>query len=238
MKAYDKYKDSGIEWLGKIPQHWEVRRLASIGFFDSSGIDKLSKKNESEVRIINYTDVCNNRSKILTSDIEYMYVTTPEENRCEKLVQKGELIFLPSSETFEDLGVSALIDENIPNLSFSYHTLRFRFNKYLVHSFKKYFTNNHSVLNQFSSKGKGSIRKTLNRIDFRNILVVLPPLSEQERIANYLDEKTAKIDEAVEQCQKLVELLKEQKQSLIQTAVTRGLDKNVPLKNSGIEWLG
>lgn len=237
-RSYDSYKDSGVEWLGEIPEHWEVTRLANIGRFSSSGIDKLIKKNESLVKIINYTDVYRNLRFTIDSKINFMEVTTSESNRLKNLVKKGDLIFLPSSETFEDLGLSALVDEDIENLSFSYHVLRFEFTEALAHNFKKYFTNNNTVLKEFSKKGTGSIRKTLNRIDFRNTVVVLPPLSEQTTIANFLDDKTEKIDRAISIKEQQIALLKERKQTLIHKAVTRGLDDSVPLKDSGVEWIG
>ncbi|MDB9780480.1 restriction endonuclease subunit S [Flavobacteriaceae bacterium] len=237
-RSYERYKDSGVAWLGEIPEHWEITRLANIGRFSSSGIDKLIKKNESLVKIINYTDVYKNLELIINSAINFMEVTTPESNRIKNLVKKGDLIFLPSSETLEDLGLSALVDEDIENLSFSYHVLRFEFTAEVAHRFKKYFTNNKKGLNEFSKKGTGSIRKTLGRNDFRNTIVTLPPLQEQTAIAQFLDDKTTKIDEAINIKQQQISLLKERKQILIHKAVTQGLNPNVKLKNSGVEWIG
>src|SRR5690554_5563545 len=204
FQKYPAYKDSGVEWLGEIPEHWEVLRLASLGRFSASGIDKLIKKGESFVKIINYTDVYKNLKQTITKNFDLMVVTTPESNRINNLVKKGDLIFLPSSETFEDLGLSALVNEDLENTSFSYHVLRFSFTKELNHNFKKYFTNNSKVLIQFSKKGTGSIRKTLSRNDFRNTLVIIPPIIEQEKIAAFLDDKTAKIDRAIAQKEKMI----------------------------------
>lgn len=238
FQKYPAYKDSGVEWLGEIPEHWEVLRLASLGRFSASGIDKLIKKGESFVKIINYTDVYKNLKQTITKNFDLMVVTTPESNRINNLVKKGDLIFLPSSETFEDLGLSALVNEDLENTSFSYHVLRFSFTKELNHNFKKYFTNNSKVLIQFSKKGTGSIRKTLSRNDFRNTLVIIPPIIEQEKIAAFLDDKTAKIDRAIAQKEKMITLLKERKQIIIQNAVTKGLDPNAKMKDSGVEWIG
>src|SRR5690606_20047466 len=119
---------------------------------------------------INYTDVYRNPMFTINKETNLMIVTTPESNRINNLVGKGDLIFLPSSETFEDLGLSALVDEELENTSFSYHVLRFKFSRKLDHNFKKYVTNNNKVLLEFSKKGTGSIRKTLSRNDFRNAL--------------------------------------------------------------------
>lgn len=248
--TYDKYpayKDSGVEWLGDIPEHWEVVRLANIGRFSASGIDKLLKKGESKVKIINYTDVYRNPMFTINKETNLMIVTTPESNRINNLVGKGDLIFLPSSETFEDLGLSALVDEELENTSFSYHVLRFKFSRKLDHNFKKYVTNNNKVLLEFSKKGTGSIRKTLSRNDFRNALVILPPIHEQEKIAEFLDEKTEKINRAIAQKEKMIALLKERKQIIIQDLVTGkkvwNAEKNTwttpkKTKDSGVEWIG
>lgn len=238
MQRYEKYKDSGVEWIGEIPEGWKIYRMANLGKFSASGIDKLSLPNQSKVKIINYTDVYKNQKRVINSDIDFMEVTTPEHNRLNNLVKKGDLIFLPSSETFEDLGLSALIEEDLENVSFSYHVLRFQFSIEVYDNYKKYFTNNHSILGQFSSNGTGSIRKTLNRNDFRNLNVVLPPIEEQQTIANFLDDKTAKIDQTIAIKQKEIELLKERRQILIQKAVTKGLDATVPMKDSGVDWIG
>ena len=239
FKRYDSYKNSGVEWLGEIPSHWEIARLGVLGFFSSSGIDKNIRKREPFVKIINFTDIYSNSKHILDNSIPYIQVTTPENIRIKNLVQKGDLIFLPSSETYKDLGLSALVDEKLENTSFSYHVIRLHFNKeYIEHRFKKYLTNNNFVLGQFSSLGKGTTRKIIGRNVFKNVQVVIPPKEEQEKIASYLDEKIVKIDTAISGKVKLIELLKEQKQIIINNAVTKGLNKNAKFKDSGVEWLG
>ncbi|MBD3796128.1 MAG: restriction endonuclease subunit S, partial [Epsilonproteobacteria bacterium] len=154
LERYPSYKDSGVEWLGEIPEHWEVKRLGILGVFSASGIDKSNNKNESKVKIINFTDVYSNTKKVLNNNIQYMQVTTPEANRKKHLVKKGDLIFLPSSETYEDLGLSALVDEELDNTSFSYHVIRLEFKQDIEHNFRKYLTNNNIVvINDAVTKG-------------------------------------------------------------------------------------
>ena len=238
LEKYPKYKDSGIEWLGEIPEEWEITRLANIGNFSASGIDKHIKKNEPKVKIVNFTDIYSNTNSILNSSIKYMVVSTPKENKMKNLLQKGDLVFLPSSETYEDLGLSALVDEELDNTSFSYHVIRFQFQYDVEHSFRKYLTNNHSVLSHFIREGKGTTRKIIGRNVFRNAIVLLPPKKEQIKIANYLDQKTAQIDKAISLKEQMIERLKERRQILINDAVTKGLDKTVKMKDSGVEWLG
>ena len=238
MPNYEQYKSTGFEWLPKVPKNWKIIKLRFMGRFSSSGIDKLSKKNESVVKIINFTDIFGNKNGVIDSSEDFMVVTTPENNRVKNLVEKGDLIFLPSSETYEDLGLAALINEDLENTSFSYHVIRYKFSYDIDHSFKKYITNNKFVQSQFSKFGKGTTRKIIGRGIFNDIVVVVPPLVEQTLIGNFLNLKTAKIDQAIAIKEKQITLLKERKQTLIQNAVTRGLDPNVPMKDSGVEWIG
>ncbi len=238
FERYPKYKDSGIEWIGEIPEHWEIRKLGHIGIFSASGIDKKIVPSQPLVKIINFVDIVNNEKRILNSQKKYMIVSAPKDAIKKHLVIKGDLIFMPSSEVVDEIGLSALVDEDLVNTSYSYHVLRFRFTKDIYHSFRKYLTNNKFVLNQFSRRAKGTIRQTLSRNDFKSIFVIIPSQQEQIQIAKYLDKKTDSIDKAIKTKEKLIEKLKELKQSIINEAVTKGLRKDVKYKDSGIEWIG
>lgn len=158
MKKYDSYKDSGIDWIGEIPSHWKEYKLGVIGRFSSSGIDKKIIEDEPHVMIINYTDVYGNKEMILNSEKEYMVVTTPQSKIEQHSVKKGDLIFTPSSETKEDIGLSAVVVDDLENTAFSYHVLRFQFNQVVDLQFKKYLCNNNIVLNYFSKNSKGTTR--------------------------------------------------------------------------------
>ena len=190
MNKYDSYKDSGIEWIGEIPSHWDTIRLCYLGNFSSSGIDKKINPDEELVKIINFTDIYNNPKGVLDSSIDYMIVSTTPNKKAEHSVVKGDLIFLPSSETYEDLGKSAIVNEEMENVSFSYHVIRLNFTRELAHGFKKYLTNNYQVLNQFSSNGQGTTRKIIGRNVFRNIKVVIPTIEEQTTIASLYSSET------------------------------------------------
>jgi type I restriction enzyme S subunit len=238
MRKYENYKDSGIEWIGEIPSHWEKSRLCYLGEFTSSGIDKKINPEESLVKIINFTDIYKNKNHILDNNIDYMVVSAPENKIKQHLVKKGDLIFLPSSETYEDLGLSALVNEELENTSFSYHVINFRISPDMNHEFKKYLTNNNFVLNQFAREGQGTTRKIIGRNVFRNIKVPIPPIEEQTAIANYLDQKTSQIDDFIAKKERLIQLLEEERTAIINQAVTKGLDPGVPMKDSGVEWLG
>ena len=240
MKKYDSYKDSGVEWIGEIPSQWECLRLGMLGDFASSGIDKKSKENETPVRMVNYTDLIQSRKyyPIQTGEKEYMRVTTPQSKLEEHRLKKGDMVFIPSSETHEDLGYSSLIDFDENDIVYSYHILRYKTKKPVYHYYKKYLINHHSVLNQFSSECKGTTRQIIGRDVFNNVRVVLPPLSEQQQIVSFLDTKTSLIDSLIEKTQRKIGLLKEKRTSLINEVVTKGLNPNVEMKDSGVEWIG
>ena len=240
MKKYDSYKDSGVEWIGEIPSEWECLRLGMLGDFSSSGIDKKSKEDETPVRMVNYTDLIQSRKyyPIQTGEKEYMRVTTPQSKLEEHRLKKGDMVFIPSSETHEDLGYSSLIDFDENDIVYSYHILRYITKKPVYHYYKKYLINHHSVLNQFSSECKGTTRQIIGRDVFNNVRVVLPPLSEQQQIVSFLDTKTSLIDSLIEKTQRKIELLKEKRTSLINEVVTKGLNPNVEMKDSGVEWIG
>lgn len=236
-----KMKPSGIPWIGDVPTDWEICRLSSIGDFSASGIDKKIIEGEPLVRIVNYTDVYGNSSARLREK-EYMLVSAPAEKIIEHQVQEGDLIFTPSSETLDDIGVSAVVDEQLENTAFSYHVLRFKFRRKVCKDYKRYLCNNFYVLAFFSSRATGSIRKTLSRRDFRECPILLPPEETQKKIAEFLDEKCAEIDALIAVEEKMIAELKSYKQSVITEAVTRGVpdaaNASRPLKDSGIPWLG
>lgn len=235
-KTYNTYKDSGIAWIGNIPSEWSIVRLGKIGFFSASGIDKKSNEREKAIHIINYTDVYGNESHELHSK-DYMLVTATEEKCNEHQVEEGDMIFTPSSETIDDIGLSAVVMQKIPNTAYSYHVLRYRSTN-IDKNFKKYICNNLFVQNYFSSKATGSIRKTLCRQDFKDCLVLLPPLDEQQAIATYLNEKCGEIDSLISLQEEMITELQAYKLSVISETVSKGLDPNVPRKDSGVEWIG
>lgn len=238
QKSFQKHKLTGVDLIGGIPSGWRVEYMKNLGRFESSGIDKKIVEGEPLVQMVNYTDIYGNESRVIDGERELMTVSCPAWKVAEANLIRGDLVFTPSSETTEDIGLSALILDDLKNTVFSYHVIRFRFSEKLDHGFKKYLCNNNLVLQQFSSVAKGTTRQILDRNDFKNIIVVIPPIELQKQIADFLDLKTAKIDEVADKKQKLIDLLKEKRQALITQAVTKGLDPKAKMKPSGIDWLG
>jgi len=112
-------KDSGIEWLGEIPAHWDVRKLKYLAFVNPSSIDKKSRSNESEILLCNYVDVYNN--DFITNKINFMKATATKEQIKKFLLQKDDVILTKDSETPDDIGVPALVDESFEKVVCGYH---------------------------------------------------------------------------------------------------------------------
>lgn len=223
-------KDSGIEWIGKIPEHWEVKRLKSLGEIETSSVNKKIEEDEELVKLVNYTDVYGNMNKEIWNNDNYMVVSANKLQVRYKRLRQGDVLFTPSSETIEDIGVSAVVMEDLKNTLYSYHILRLKFSVKMQLNFKKYMFNNDFVQEYFSKSATGTTRKILGLNTFYNLPVVFPPtIEEQTAIANYLDEKTQKIDAIVTNINRQIETLKELRKTLINDVVTGKIKVSEPL---------
>lgn len=215
-----KLKDSGIDWIGKIPAHWELERLKHLGNLETSSVNKKIDQDEELVKLVNYMDVYNNNTKEIWNNENYMVVSANNLQIQSKKLKKGDVLFTPSSETIEDIGVSAVVMENLNNTLYSYHILRLRFSKKMDDSFKKYMFNNDFVQTYFSKTAKGTTRKILGLNDFNNLPVIVPPIKEQIEIGKFLDTKTNLITSIISNIENQITTLKELRKTLINDVVT------------------
>lgn len=216
-----KLKESGIDWIGKIPSHWEVKRLKALGEIETSSVDKKIEENQQLVKLVNYTDVYGNMTKEIWNSDSYMVVSANKLQVRNKTLKQGDVLFTPSSETIADIGVSAVVMEDLKNTLYSYHILRLKFSMKMQLNFKKYLFNNDFVQEYLSKSATGTTRKILGLNTFYNLPVVFPAnIEEQAAIANYLDEKTQKIDAIVSNIGKQIDTLKELRKTLINDVVT------------------
>ena len=232
------FKDSGIEWLGEIPEHWDIKRLRYIGYIFGGLTGKTSKDFSNEYiqgfkPYITFKNVCNN-TIIDFSNIEYVSINVLEiQNR----VIKNDILFLQSSETLDEVGKSAiyLSDKEIYLNTFC---KGFRVQKSAYPIFLNYLFVSLTYKRYFMQNCSGFTRINLRQEHFLDIPLIIPPIEEQKAIADFLDSKCKQIESFVDKKQKLISLLNEKKQALINECVTKGLDKNVKYKNSGVEYLG
>lgn len=225
LERYDEYKDSGVEWLGEIPGHWKL--IPGFSFiYENKDRNKGLKRNI--VLSLSYGNIRIKEEKELTGLV-------PESFETYQFVNKGDLIFRPTDLQNDMVSLRSSISEYEGIITNAYLNLRFESKAYpkFWHYFFRAIDNNKIIY------GLGSgLRQNISYLDFRRFLFPFPPLSEQIILASFLDDKTAKIDQAIAIKQKQIELLKERRQILIHNAVTRGLDKNVKMKDSGVEWIG
>lgn len=240
MGKYSKYKDSGIEWIGEIPEQWKIKRLKNIGSLYSglsgkSGKDFEKFPKENYKPFINFTNVANNRY-IVGDNFGYVHI---EENEHQNKVKKGDLFFLMSSEIQEDVGKSALLIDYHDELYLNSFCKGFRFNTNVNSRFINYLLNS-SVLSQLVSlEGRGFTRINLRMEGVETLPLVMPSSEcEQTTIANYLDYKTSQIGNLIAKKERLIKLLQNERTAIINQSVTKGLNPDVPMKDSCIEWLG
>ena len=240
MQRYEKYKDSGVDWIGEIPEGWELRKLKFLGNI-YAGIngkkgDDFSKEYSQGIKsFIPFTNICNN---IKIDETKYQFVKIDgKENQ--NRVRKNDILFLMSSETLDDIAKNSIYLGNDDELYLNSFCKGFRISaSNIFPEYINYLFLSTSYRNYFSLVGRGFTRINLKQEYINDVFTLLPPLLEQQTIATFLDDKTAKIDQTVGIKQKEIELLKERRQILIQKAVTKGLDDTVPLKDSGVDWIG
>ena len=220
---YDKYKDSGIEWIGEIPDSWSIIPHKHI----MTKVKQICEKYNNE-DIISLTmkgvikrDLSNPTGKMPLSFDGYQKVTP------------GNLLLCLFDIDVTPRCVGLIKDSGLTSPAYS----QFKFLDYDSPSFYTYLLTMIDDDKCFLHLSK-NLRNSLTEENFGAILTIRPTISEQEAIAGYLDRKCGAIDETIEKQKSVIEKLKEYKQSIITKAVTKGLDKSAPMKDSGIEWIG
>ncbi len=227
IPKYPAYKPSGVEWLGEIPEHWEIRKIKYL-FKEIN--ERSTDGNEDLLSVSQYTGVAKKIDKLAEGDL----LTNAETLEGYKKVSSGDLVSNIMLAWNGSLGFSPC--DGITSPAYSIYRLQGgninRYFHYLLRTeiYKAEFKRN--------SSGVIDSRLRLYSDDFFRIPSILPPLSEQTAIATFLDRKTALIDQAIGIKEKQIELLKERRKILIHKAVTRGLNPDVKLKDSGVEWIG
>ena len=237
MRRYESYKDSCVEWLGEIPSHWECLPIRSIFKFRNEKNDPIKTDNILSLSIANgvteYSD--ENRGGNKRKDDLSSY----------KLAYPNDIVLNSMNVIVGAVGVSKYFGAISP----VYYALSLYNQRANLSYYESIFKNENfqrgllrfgkGILIKFGENGKmNTIRMKISQDDLKKLYFPIPPLDEQQKIAQFLDDKTAKIDQAVDLAEKQIALLKEHKQILIQNAVTRGLNPDVPLKDSGVEWIG
>lgn len=232
---YPAYKDSGVEWLGEVPAHWEVKRLRNVATLNPSKSEISNLDRDTEVSFLpmeavgdDGTLILDRTRPIIEVDSGYTYfrdgdVTIAKITPC---FENGKGAVMRGLQSGHGFGTTELIVIRPTEGKTSSNYLHCLFTST---PFRQ--------LGEAAMYGAGGQKRVPD--DFvRDFAVAFPPLAEQSAITSFLDHETAKIDALVAEQERLIELLKEKRQAVISHAVTKGLDPSVPMKDSGVEWLG
>lgn len=230
MEKYDSYKDSGVEWIGEIPREWSMK---SLKFIVDENVSSLSNNTEPnyELDYIEISDV--NSIGNINKPTPYFFSESP--SRCRRIVKKGDVIISTVRTYLKSIGI---IDYEVKNLicSTGFSVLTPKEKTLSKHLF--YMVRSGWFISDVISKSVGVSYPSIQSEKLMNIKVLSLPIPEQQQIVSFLDTKTQQIDTLLEKTQQKIKLLKEQRTSLINHVVTKGLNPNVELKDSGIEWIG
>ena len=231
-QTYPEYKDSGIEWLGKIPEHWEVKRLKFLlseplkyGANESAEYDEPSWP-----RYLRITDI--DKNGLLKKET---FKSIPKEIAYPYLLKDGDILFARS----RSIGRTFLYQKCYGQIAFAGYLIRVRL-KIIgnIPKFIYYFCQSQVYWKWIKDNSIQSTIQNVSAEKYSNLFIPLPQIKEQKTIANFLDKETSCIDSLIQKKERQIELLKEKRLALITQAVSKGLNPNVKMKDSGIEWLG
>ena len=236
IHPYPAYKPSGVQWLDDVPEHWDVRRLRTVADMRVSNVDKHTNDGEVPVRLCNYVDVYKNDH--ITNNLPFMSATANQGEIERFRLQRHDVLITKDSETWDDIGNPALVTEEANDLICGYHLALLRPEDNTASAYLYRALQTKAVASQFHIGAHGVTRYGLTHSAIKSVLLPLPPLPEQQAIVRYLEHADGRIRRLVDAKRRLISLLEEERQAVINWAVTRGLDPNVPLKPSGVDWLG
>ena len=231
-EKYAEYKDSGVKWFGSIPEHWSSFLFKRVVANIKDGTHGTHARVENGELLLSAKNVFNNGIEIGENE-SYIPFKDYEEITSNGFPKKGDILVT----CVGTIGRSFVYPFD-KSLAFQRSVSFMRLNKKGNPQFYKYFIESKAYQSQLESLIKSSAQGGIYMGDLINTVVIKCPLDEQIQISNFLDHETAKIDSLIAKQEKLIELLKEKRQAVISHAVTKGLNPDVTMKDSGVEWLG
>ena len=228
MEKYDSYKNSGVDWIGEIPSHWNTGKL---GFYSTivrgCGYQLLNEVNDDSTSEMEKVIRINDFNYFNPKSFEY-------SEKLEKYRVIKNDILIGGTGSF---GVSMIVTDDIKGFVHSYNVLRVR-NNHHNPKYIQFLISSDTVQTQMKLSVLGSIQSFVDIQGLKDLILTYPSIDEQQQIVSFLDTKTSLIDSLIEKTQRKIELLKEKRTSLINEVVTKGLNPNVEMKDSGVEWIG
>lgn len=232
-QPYPAYRPSNVPWLGDIPAHWEVRRLKYVVIEPLQyGANEVAEIIDPELpRFIRITDI--NSDGSLRDD---SFRSLPEEIAKPFLLKYGDILFARSGAT---VGKSFMYRESWGRACYAGYLIRARISRAIAFpEFVSYFATSSAYWNWISSNFIQATIQNVSGEKYANLVLPLPPLEQQKAIISFLDRETARLDTLIAKKEQLIERLQEKRTALISRAVTKGLDANARMKDSGVEWVG
>lgn len=216
-------KPSGIEWLGEVPEHWEVALIKHVADVRFSGVDKHSYDHETPVRLCNYTDVYKNDR--ITADMELMGATATAAEIARLTLKAGDVILTKDSETPDDIGVPAWVPEDLPGVICAYHLGLLRpLSDRVSGEFLFRSIGSARTAQQFHVLATGVTRFALGKHDVKNAVIALPSVAEQEMICRWISDECQPLDDAITRTEDEIKLIREYRDRLIADVVTGQVD--------------
>ena len=226
-----------LAWTDQLPADWEAKPLRSAADYVVSNVDKVSDDDEIPVRLCNYTDVYNN--EFITPALDFMHATASEAEIAKFGLAVDDVLITKDSESWDDIGVPALVRETANDLVCGYHLAVLRpLKQKMDGAFLFRCLQAKPVRVQLELAANGVTRFGIPKSEIGTMTLPVPPLPQQHAITDYLDRETARLDTLVAAKERVLGLLAEKHQALITRAVSRGLNPGVPLRDSRIPWLG
>ena len=231
MKRYPEYKESGVEFIGEIPAHWEAKRLGQVSTIFKGGTPKrnVDRYFQGDLPWARPVDITALKGALYIDDTE-IHISEEALGNSGARCLPAETVLLTSRATIGETAITTVpmaTNQGFANLVCNERLL----NIYLVYYLQ-------AIKDLLISLGSGSTFLEVTKGTLVGVRIPLPPLAEQHAIANFLDHKTGQIDELIHIKERRIELLQEQRTALINQAVTKGLNPTVEMKSSGVEWIG
>ncbi|MEO4201408.1 restriction endonuclease subunit S [Acinetobacter pittii] len=230
-QKYAEYKDTGIKLLGEVPKHWQVASVRRYLLDHRQGYYTTESYVDDGLKLLRITDLRD------LGEIDILNCPMVKQNESTDLfkLKKGDVVFARTGGA----GSFGVITKNYENLIYASYLIRFRFMDVKFESnYLRYLCLSDSFQLSVKQNIHGGVNQNIHAEDIKDTVICTPPLLEQNQITKFLDQETAKINLLIAKQEKLIELLKEKRQAVISQAVTKGLNPNVPMKDSGVEWLG
>lgn len=234
LKPYPEMKDSGVQWMGDVPGHWGLEPIARLGrLFKGRGGSKEDEVADG-VPCVRYGDLYSRYDFVIRDTKAHV---TPERAAAYTPIQYGDVLFAASGETIDDIGRSA-VNLMEAEACCGGDILVFRAHADMVAPFLGYAAGSTASRHQKACMGRGFTVVHIYGNELKRLALPVPPLPEQTAIVRFLDYVDRRIRRYIRAKQKLIKLLEEERQAIIHRVVTRGLDPDMRLKDSGVEWLG